>query len=222
MGKSKKFVESDDEAPADSESDYEEEDDEERIPVRSQPMKVSARPRRATAAAAVQKLTQKLKDEEAEDEDDEEEFPDIPKAVLTKCVAHQISVTSLSTGYIYRISMRNLGMGPKSYDVFDQTQPVSLTSWSVPLDRPHARPCGQELASLPCASPCAGSRPRRTRTRAPSWLSPRPRSPPPCSRRCSSTSGPSGPPRPVAGEGLGSACVLARPPGPRESTAEIP
>ena len=100
MGKSKKFVESDDEAPADSESDYEEEDDEERIPVRSQPMKVSARPRRASAAAAVQKLTQKLKDEEAEDEDDEEEFPDIPKAVLTKCVARQISVTSLSTGYI--------------------------------------------------------------------------------------------------------------------------
>ena len=93
MGKSKKFVESDDEAPEDS-SEYEDEE-EERIPVRSQPMKVSARPRRATAAAAVQKLTQKLKDEEAEDEDDEEEFPDIPKAVLTKCVARQISVTSL-------------------------------------------------------------------------------------------------------------------------------
>ena len=80
---------------------------------------------------------------------------------------------------------------------------------------------------------CAGSRPRRTQTRAPSWLSPRPRSPPPCSRRCSSTSGPSGPPRLAAGERQCSACVLGgwlvrgsvvrvSGPAPRETAAEMP
>ena len=61
MGKSKKFVESDDEPLEDSE-DFEPEDDseydedeEERIPVQRQPMKVSARPRRAAAVSIAKK-----------------------------------------------------------------------------------------------------------------------------------------------------------------------
>ncbi|GAX78691.1 hypothetical protein CEUSTIGMA_g6129.t1 [Chlamydomonas eustigma] len=66
-------------------SDEEEELDEEELhQVQSgRATKVSARPRRA-AAAAVQKLTQKLIDGDDEDEDGEEELVEIPKAALTK------------------------------------------------------------------------------------------------------------------------------------------
>lgn len=69
-----------------ADSDAESSDDSELHEVRNVPTKVSAvssRPRRATAGAAMQKLTAKLLKED-DDDDSEDEFPVIPKATLNK------------------------------------------------------------------------------------------------------------------------------------------